>query len=194
MRRTWIVLIVAFLILSCSDDNDYNQNKAVKKQEELTSSDLSLGSDFSPFFDKSKDSIVFVFSKRIAFDTSWILVFKKLEGGELYACYNQITPSYHRDVHDYLEDSSQLLVYEGLVFQFDNSSFNTVINNAGMNKFVSQETTPTTCIHCPYYTLYYNSQVYRSTKQNQALLDTIGKYLKSSILDSLLEKKRNPRW
>ena len=178
------------LILSCSNSKNDNHDKQVNK-EKLPSNVLNLGADFSPFLDISKDSILFAFSKRIAFDTSWILVLKKSKDN-LYACYNQLIPSYHRDVHDYLDESSKLLYYEGLVFDLDNDKFKNIINSVGVDKFESKDTTATTCTHCPYYTLYYNSQVYRSTRQSQDFLDSLGKYLKSNILNALLEKKRNP--
>lgn len=192
MKRALVVMLITFFAVSCSNHTE-RRDTIAKRSEVLTGNVLSLGTAFSPFIDKSKDSIVFVFSKRASFDTSWILVLKKA-GSEIYACYNQIMPSYHRGVHDYLDETNKLLAYEGLVFRIDTTKLNNIISDLGLKKKHFEDGDSIGCVDCTYYTLYYGERIFRSTRQSQKFLDSVGKSLKFNILNPLLVKSRSPRW
>src|SRR5690349_8931475 len=140
-------LILYFLLLvsaSCSNQINNNETNSVFKKY------VKTVPPYAPFINTPEDTLLLGFNKGSTNDdTSWNLMVNKTNVG-IQGRYNYILPYTITGFHDFLDDSTNLLYYEGFTFEIGMKKWNNIVSSAGLDKYLPKDTLAYTgCLHCP---------------------------------------------
>lgn len=187
--KSTIYIMCAMLLSFCNSpankkgvDNDLGKNSSTERLSQILS--------YNPIkILNNTDSVIFFFSHTKPFDTTWSILLNK-HGDNYEAVYTQMLPIYHRNPYDYLDTSGKLLFYDGMNFKISNSQWKQILSNSNLDEYKSTDTTSYTCMHCPFYILFYNGKFFNSNLKDQEFLKSLSWQLKNSLINPLLSMKK----
>ena len=189
-RIIFILIICEMLVSSCQD----KQSHTVKADDINLKAKVCWLEKFSLPVNAGIeiDSTSFVFFKSKSFDTSFLLQLQ-IKDSIIKGVYYEVLPSYHRNINDYLDASSNLIAFEGMSFKVSPLDWAKITDSSRLipSSDSADLKNEKVCLDCPFYFLSYNDRTVVSVNKNEGQFEKYVDFLNNNLIYKL-KKYRKP--
>ncbi len=140
------------------------------------------------------DSLIFGFDKGTTdFDTSWTLLVSR-SGNKVVGNLNYLLPRRVTGFNDFLDESCDLLHYNGFSFSISRSKWDSLIILSGIEDYSPKDTVDYFgCAHCPSYELYFQSNIIVNSKGDRNFLKVLSQFFEKELINPFFYKLSKPQ-
>jgi hypothetical protein len=185
MNKIIFIIISCFVLITSCSEKQSSSVKAIEIKQKIKNPwfgkfSLPVNTNFET------DSTSFVFLKSKSFDTSFLLQLQ-VEDAVVRGVYYEALPSYHRNLDDYLDTSTNLIAFDGMSFKISFSDWQKITGNSKLidasdsNDLKNEKP----CADCPFYFLSYNNRMTIGVSKNEKQFENYVDFLKSDLIYKL---------